>query len=129
MKEVSKLIILFSFFLVAIFGFSAMMNGSAHCLVSLMEGGVCPEGLLGFASFHIGFFKHLSSVASGNLALLAAFVILVMSFSAVIFAKPARSFVSKFFSEVFAGKSAVLKKEIRIWLSLLETSPTSVSSR
>jgi len=129
MEFVLKSVIVLSFVLVAVFGFTIMMSGSAHCLVSLMEGGICPEGLLGFASFHIGFFKNVSSVASGNLGLLAA----SLAFGFLVIAASVLGqeflFAVGFLSERYFGEPAVLVRKLRTWLSLLETSPTFSLSR
>jgi hypothetical protein len=130
MEFVFKSIFIASFVLVAVFGFTIMMSGSAHCLVSVMQGGVCPEGLFGFASFHIGFFKNLSSVASGNLGLLAVSLILavILALAAGFQGETSPVNLSSFAVEK-TEESTRLKKKLRSWLSLLETSPTLVVSR
>lgn len=131
MEFVLKFILLSSFLLVALFGFAVMMNGSAHCLASLMEGAACPEGLFGFASFHIGFFKNFSSAVFNNVGLLAAFLVLGFLSAAVIGLRKklflsATSFVGTIND---AREQSPPAWKVRKWLSLLETSPTLAFAR
>ncbi|MFH0712674.1 MAG: hypothetical protein V2A55_02375 [Candidatus Jorgensenbacteria bacterium] len=131
MEFVLKSILLSSFFLVALFGFSVMANGSAHCLVSLMEGAACPENLFGFASFHIGFFKNFSSAVFNNLGLLTLFLILGFLSSSLIGLRGKTVLAVPFFSGSSGsdGEQSPSLRKIRRWFSLLETSPTFALAR
>ncbi len=130
MEFILKSILVTSFVLVALFGFTIMMSGSAHCLVSLMEGTACPEGLFGFASFHIGFFKNFSSVVSKNLGFLILSLLIGVLFSASKISRKEFIPMSLSFSanEDTHGPFQLIRK-LRSWLSLLETSPTSAPAR
>ncbi len=130
MKLVPKIIILASFFLLAVFGFTAMNHGAAHCIVSAMVGSACPESLFGFADFHIGFFKSFSNAVFDGLGLfvLLAFGILLVAIAGL--RVEADSASLSFVSLVNETDSQLsLIKKIRSWLSLLETSPTFHSAR
>jgi len=131
MEFILKFILLSSFLLVALFGFAVMANGSAHCLASLMKGAACPEGLFGFASFHIGFFKNFSSAVFSNVGLLAAFLVLGFLSAAVIGLRKKLLFTVPSFSRNIydASEQSPSARKIKKWLSLLEMSPTLAFAR
>jgi len=124
MKVILKTLVFLSFALIALFGFAAMGDSIGHCIVSAMQGTVCPTNSLGsFASFHLGFFKNFSSAAFETLAA-----------AAVLFALALLTIVSTILTSLEIPSSAAKEieetggllpvRKTRRWLSLLETSPT-----
>ena len=125
-----RIFLLLAFVSAAAFGFTVIMSGPAHCLVSLMKGGVCPEGLFGFVSFHLGFFRNISSAIFDNLGILALFLVIGFISFASAGLKKLFLVVPSFAGSPGGGNAASpSERKTRKWLSLLETSPTSIPAR
>ena len=129
MKFYLTSLVFISLVLVAVFGFAAMNHGgSIHCVASAVQGAACPNNALGFASFHLGFFKNFSSVSSETLAAAAILIALaVIAFFLKLSEEPP-IFKKTAVQEASGGSSIVASpvRNIRQWLSLLENSPSGL---
>jgi len=130
-KLVLKLTIFTGFLLIAVFGFAAMGDGVGHCIASAMQGAVCPTGdLVGFASFHLGFFKNFSSASFETFLALAVLALAVLVLLLI------RTGALPLFKEAVAegsggggGGNGSPAERVREWLSLLENSPSLAFTR
>lgn len=128
MKSYLACFIFASLVLIAVFGFAAMSHGAGHCIASAVQGAVCPNGdLLGFASFHLGFFKNFGNAVFKSLV--AGAVLLAVALVALVLKSP-ESFGAGF-KRTITWKNggnrnfvALPIENIRQWLSLFENSPS-----
>lgn len=128
MKTHLAVLIFASLVLITVFGFAAMNHGAGHCVASAVQGAVCPTNdLLGFASFHLGFFKNFGNAVFSSLlvgAVLLIFALFVLFLKSL---KSADFYSKRTINRGTGGGESITSpvRTIREWLSLLENSPSA----
>lgn len=130
-----KILLVFSFVGVAVFGFAMMGNGSGHhsgCLAALAQRTSCPltNNLFSYINFHLNAFRSFSAAVFGPLSLLnAVAIILVLVSAAALVAilgrrAAARPFIYYFRGRQFLEKPPFLsERKFARWHALHENSP------
>lgn len=94
MKSIFATLLILIFLGMATFGFWTMGHAThehTSCAASLVQGSLCPDGLLNLINFHVNAFRTFSSGILGQLVL--SFFVLLL-FGSIYFNKPVRRLFS-----------------------------------
>ena len=135
MKLAFKILLVFSFVGVAVFGFAMMGDGSGHhggCLAALAQRTDCPlaNSWFSFINFHLNAFRNFSAAVFGSLSLLnaAAIILVLVSAVALVAILGSRAavllFIYYFRGRQFSKKPPFLsERKFARWLAFHENSP------